>query len=175
MKCPACNNLMEELAVEEIIVDVCKDGCGGIWFDQFELKKVDEPHESLGESLLDFKKSDSVEVDHNKPKTCPRCNDTTMMRHFFSVKKEVTVDECPKCGGIWLDHGELGQIRSQFDSEEERNKAAESYFQEIFGNELGKMRKESKEKAEKARKIAHAFRFICPSHYIPGKQKWGAF
>ena len=98
-----------------------------------------------------------------------------MMRHFFSVKKEVTVDECPKCAGIWLDYGELGQIRSQFDSEEERNKAAESYFQEIFGNALDKMRKESKEKLEKARKIAHAFRFICPSYFISGKQNWGAF
>ena len=63
------------------------------------------------------------------------------------LKKEVTVDECPKCAGIWMDHGELGQIRSQFDSEEERKKAAESYFQEIFGNQLEKMRKESQEKA----------------------------
>jgi len=28
---------------------------------------------------------------------------------------------------------------------------------------------------ESARKIANAFKFICPSYYIPGKQAWGAF
>jgi Zn-finger nucleic acid-binding protein len=31
--------MMEEITVDEIKVDVCKDGCGGIWFDQFEPKK----------------------------------------------------------------------------------------------------------------------------------------
>ncbi|CAB1074752.1 hypothetical protein D1AOALGA4SA_2571 [Olavius algarvensis Delta 1 endosymbiont] len=175
MKCPACDNMIEEITVQDIKVDVCKDGCGGIWFDSFELQKVDEPHESLGESLLDIEKSASVEVDNSNTRTCPRCTDTKMLRHFFSVKKEVTVDECPKCAGIWLDYGELGEIRSQFESEEERKKAAESYFQEIFGNKLDRMRQESEEKLKKARKIANAFRFICPTYYIPGKQNWGAF
>jgi hypothetical protein len=37
------------------------------------------------------------------------------------------------------------------------------------------MEPESQEKAEKARKVANMFRFICPSYYIPGKQDWGAF
>jgi len=29
------------------VVDVCQNGCGGIWFDNFELEKVDEKHETL--------------------------------------------------------------------------------------------------------------------------------
>jgi hypothetical protein len=28
---------------------------------------------------------------------------------------------------------------------------------------------------KKARRIAHAFRFICPSYCIPGEQDWEAF
>ena len=98
-----------------------------------------------------------------------------MLRHFFSVKQEVEVDECPSCGGYWLDFGELARLREQFENEEERNGAAEEYFEEIFGKELTAMREESEEKLKKARKIAHMFRFICPSYYIPGKQDWGAF
>ncbi|MHC4109379.1 MAG: zf-TFIIB domain-containing protein [Planctomycetota bacterium] len=98
-----------------------------------------------------------------------------MMRHFFSVKREVAVDECPACAGMWLACGELGAIRWQYDSEEKRTQAAEAYFQDVFGGELASMRAESQEKLERARRIARVFRFLCPSRYIPGKQDWGAF
>lgn len=98
-----------------------------------------------------------------------------MMRHFFSAKKHVEVDECPGCGGVWLDEGELRSIRKLFASEEEREKAAKEYFDEVFGEQLQKMRSESEEKLQKARKFANMFRFICPSYYIPGKQDGAAF
>jgi Zn-finger nucleic acid-binding protein len=97
------------------------------------------------------------------------------MRHFFSVKKEVEVDECPGCGGFWLDAGELVKIRSLFKTEEERHQAAHEYFTEVFGGELSAMAAENEEKLGKVRKIANMFRFVCPSYYIPGKQDWGAF
>ena len=97
------------------------------------------------------------------------------MRHFFSDKKKVEVDECPGCGGFWLDAGELANIRSLFETEEQRHKAAQEYFAEVFGDEFAKMNAESEEKLQKVQKIANMFRFICPSYYIPGKQQWGAF
>ena len=53
MKCPACKNDLEEIIIDDIAVDACQNGCGGIWFDRFEHQKVDEPHESAGEKLLD--------------------------------------------------------------------------------------------------------------------------
>jgi Zn-finger nucleic acid-binding protein len=166
---------MEEVTIEGIAVDVCREGCGGIWFDAFELKKVDEKHESAGESLLDYGRREDIAVDHSGRHTCPKCLDMLMMRHFFSVKQAVEVDECPSCGGFWLDAGELAGIRDQFENEEEKKEAAEKYYEEIFGKELSAMRNESEEKLSKARKIAHMFRFICPSYYLPGKQDWGAF
>ena len=54
-------------------------------------------------------------------------------------------------------------------------KNAEEYFSNLFDNDLAKMHAQSKAQAEKARKFARAFRFLCPSRWIPGKQKWGAF
>ena len=39
MNCPACGNVLKEMTVSDISVDVCQGGCGGIWFDNFELKK----------------------------------------------------------------------------------------------------------------------------------------
>ena len=162
------------MTVGDVVVDVCQGGCGGIWFDNFEIEKFDEPHESAGE-LLDIERDESVVVDRMKRLSCPKCSDIVMMRHFFSVKKEVEIDECPGCGGFWLDAGELGKIRSLFDTEEERHKAAEEYFSEVFGGELAAMEAEDQAKFNKVRKIANMFRFVCPSYYIPGKQDWGAF
>jgi Zn-finger nucleic acid-binding protein len=175
MKCPACPNQLQQMTVGDVTVDVCKGGCGGIWFDNFELKKFDEPHESAGEALLDIERDEGFVVDLNKKRNCPKCSDIVMMRHFFSVKKQVTVDECPACAGIWLDAGELRQIRSMFNTEEERHQAADEYFNEVFGDELRAMQAESEAGLQKARRIANTFRFICPSYYIPGKQAGGAF
>jgi len=163
------------MTVAGVTVDVCKGGCGGIWFDNFELKKFDEPHEPTGEKLLHVEKNPKLKVDPTKRLKCPKCGDVVMMRHFFSVKKKVVVDECPGCGGVWLDAGELAQIRSLFNTKQERQEAAEKYFNEIFGDTLTAMEAEDKQKLENTRRIANIFRFICPSYYIPGKQDWGAF
>ena len=51
MKCPVCNRQLQEMRVADIVVEVCQNGCGGIWFDNYELKKVDEQHEAAGEAL----------------------------------------------------------------------------------------------------------------------------
>lgn len=175
MTCPTCGHELREIRAGDIKVDTCKGGCGGLWFDQFELKKVDERHETAGEILLDIVRDRSLKIDREKRRLCPKCPTMVLMRHFFSVKKQVEVDECPECGGVWLDPGELATIRHEFKSEADRNKAAEEYFSEIFDGQLAAMRAESEAKLEHARKIAWIFRFICPSYYIPGKQKWGAF
>jgi hypothetical protein len=44
-----------------------------------------------------------------------------------------------------------------------------------FENMIRGIDKRAQTNLRKARRIAHAFRFICPSYYIPGKQSWGAF
>jgi hypothetical protein len=158
-----------------VTVEACDGGCGGAWFDNFELRKFDEPHEAEGARLLNLKRDDAVTIDRSKQRPCPKCEDVIMLRHFLSVKEEVEVDECPSCGGIWLDFGELARLRSQYKTDEERRKAADEYFNEVFGKELVAMKAENNAKVGKVRKLANLFRFICPSYYLPGRQKWGAF
>lgn len=175
MKCPACGNMLLEMTEGDVTLDVCKGGCGGIWFDNFELKKFDEPHEAVGQNLLDVERDESIVVDYNKRLNCPKCDNIVMMRHFFSVKKSVTVDECPGCAGIWLDAGELKMLRSLFETEQQRHDAAKEYFKEVFGDQLDAAVAEKKNQLAKTRKFANIFRFLCPTNYIPGKQSWGAF
>jgi Zn-finger nucleic acid-binding protein len=175
MQCPACHRELESKTVGGVTVDVCSDGCGGIWFDQGELSKFDEPSESAGEELLDIPLSLGVKVDQSKRYRCTKCPDSVLMRHFFSAKQAVVVDECPTCAGYWLDPGELRRIRSEYSSEAARHEAAEAYFREVLGPKLEARRAENAEHLARAQRIANMFKFICPSWYIPGKQKGGAF
>ena len=101
------------MQVGSLVVDVCDGGCGGIWFDAFELQQVDEEDEAAGEPLLHIQRDMNVKVDAVRKRDCPRCPEVKLHRHFFSAKRRVEVDECPNCGGYWLDAGELGQIRAE--------------------------------------------------------------
>ena len=175
MNCPACSRELEQLVASDIVVDVCRDGCGGIWFDPFELRKFDEPHEEVGQRLLGGNGDARSSMDVVGRLSCPKCADTVMMRHYFSVRSHVEVDECPACAGFWLDVGELREIRSLFPTEAARKEAAAKYFEDVSGDQLDAVRSGSAEKLATGRQIANMFRFICPSYYIPGEQEWGAF
>ena len=112
MKCPACFNELTEVQVGSLLVDVCQGGCGGIWFDAFELQRMDEQDEP-GEPLLHIRRDEQVVVDPSRKRECPRCPGIKLHRHFFSAKRRVQVDQCPNCAGYWLDAGELAQIRAE--------------------------------------------------------------
>lgn len=94
-------------------MDVCKGGCAGIWFDAFELQKVDEQQEISDEWLLNIERDPAVRVDASRKRACPRCDGIKLKRHFFSAKRQIDVDLCPGCGGYWLDAGELEKIRHE--------------------------------------------------------------
>jgi Zn-finger nucleic acid-binding protein len=113
MKCPACFNPLKEIQVGSLKVDVCQGGCGGIWFDAFELERVDEEDEAAGEPLLHIERDERIVLDSSRKRECPRCAGIKLHRHFFSAKRRVEVDQCPNCGGYWLDSGELEQIRTE--------------------------------------------------------------
>jgi len=113
MKCPACFNDLTEVQVGSLVVDVCQGGCGGIWFDAFELQKVDEQDEAAGEPLLHLQRDERLVLDKSRKRECPRCAGIKLHRHYFSAKRRVEVDQCPNCGGYWLDAGELAMIRAE--------------------------------------------------------------
>src|ERR1051326_4955086 len=112
MKCPACLRELAAVGVGALTVDVCQGGCGGIWFDAFEVQKMDEQEEA-GEPLTEILRNEQVKIDPLRKRDCPRCAGIKLHRHYFSAKRRVEVDQCPNCGGYWLDAGELAQIRAE--------------------------------------------------------------
>lgn len=176
MNCPRTGKPMIEVDVAGVKVDV-STGCGGIWFDNFELQKFDEKHESAGEELIRISEQyRNDDIDTSRRINSPRHPDVVMMRHFFSTKMKVEIDECPQCGGVWLDPGELQKIRDLFKDESEKNAAADAHFTELMNSsEMIAIKQKGEEDLAKAKRFSRMFKFLCPSAYIPGKQDWGAF
>ncbi len=112
-KCPAGFNELSGFQAGNLTVDVCQGGGGGIWFDAFELQKLDEKREPAGESLLSVAPDEGLILDKARKRECPRCAGMKLHRHFFSAKRRVEVDQCPNCAGYWLDAGELTLIRAE--------------------------------------------------------------
>jgi Zn-finger nucleic acid-binding protein len=107
MKCPACKNPLLEKGAGDMTLDVCYGGCGGIWFDATELERVSARTATTLHTIW------SVPVNNVKltePRMCPRCPDQVLDRKWFSDRKQVEIDQCPRCGGIWLDAGEFTRI-----------------------------------------------------------------
>lgn len=131
MNCPACGRPLQPIKAGSITVDACVGGCGGIWFDAFEMQKVDEARERAGGRLLEIPRDSTVRVDHERRRNCPRCETVVMLRHTHKDNPAVTMDECPGCGGFWLDAGELGLIRSSPSLTEQKRAHTRDLLQQL--------------------------------------------
>ena len=118
MNCPKCVGKLEHKIIENVEVDVCFV-CEGIWFDAGELEKViqadskDLQFIDLDREELDGKKIAGLRDELDKKEAiCPRCgNGIKLVRKEHKGKHKVNVDICQKCNGIWLDGGEINELR----------------------------------------------------------------
>lgn len=118
MKCPRCdidlkNEHLEELldngSYSNVEVDVCPE-CTGIWFDKEELENLDNKIEP---KIIEIKKL-PPKNDQYKDLICPNCsNDSIMNKVVNDYDKDVIMDICPSCKGLWLDKGEFKAIKER--------------------------------------------------------------
>lgn len=120
--CPACHKEMKKIFMPEqgINVDVCADGCGGIYFDNREFKHFDEEHENIDKITEALQGKTFIKVDENEVRICPVCG-AQMVKNFSSIKHNIQIDDCYSCGGKFLDHGELLKFRQEYKTENERS------------------------------------------------------
>ncbi|MBP7211830.1 zf-TFIIB domain-containing protein [bacterium] len=149
LKCPACQKVMKKIFIpkEGINVDVCVDGCGGMFFDNRELKDFDEANENIDEILNAIKGKTFTPVDTNNKRVCPACG-ANMVKNFSSAKHQITIDECYSCGGKFLDANELVEFRSEYDTEEARSQDMLNQVQNTVGIEIEKLDAENAERRQ---------------------------
>lgn len=111
LSCPRTATPLKKLRLAGVTVDY-SEVSGGVFFDRFELQHFEGPENANGEALASVLEAQAnQEIDAIARVCCPRHPDVTMMRRFYSPMRQVEIDECPACGGIWLDSGELDDVR----------------------------------------------------------------
>jgi hypothetical protein len=111
LSCPRCSTPLAQLRIGGISTDVCEH-CAGVWLDRLELPRFEKADNAFGDALVThLSQFPATLVDHSIRLRCPHHPSTRMLRRAFSRAVPVQIDECPECGGIWLDAGELAQLR----------------------------------------------------------------
>mgnify|MGYP000019262545 CR=1 FL=1 len=110
MKCPACSKDLVQTTVSDVELDLCKNGCGGIWFDRGEIQKFDDTTEFVPPEIIPTNRPSSDTL-NPFPRACPKCPGDNLMRQNYDWKNPVEIDMCWKCGGVWVDINELTAIR----------------------------------------------------------------
>ena len=74
--------------------------------EEYFRKKDQEAIEKLREKMRVAAEAKAAGTSSMK---CPRCDGTLKESDF----EEVMIDTCEKCGGVWLDSGELEQLTTK--------------------------------------------------------------
>ena len=102
MRCPKCQtDTLHATPIQgkAFMVETCSN-CRGIWFDPAELKRL------MTVAI------DEVQIPERAETTslaCPKC--AAALSRFDYPQTDILVEMCPACGGLWLDSGEMKQIR----------------------------------------------------------------
>lgn len=99
---------MAKVLFDGIEVDRCT-GCGGLWFDRLEEKKLKEKKGSEAIDTGDAK----VGRTHNEQRDvrCPRCT-VRMVRMVDAAQPHIWYESCAVCGGTYFDAGEFRDYKS---------------------------------------------------------------
>ena len=165
MECPVCKKGMEEEDFGDVHVDVCK-GCHGIWFDWFELSKLDEEDEGFGTALKEALEYEAGQKKRTSPIKCPKCG-MRMHQHKYQRANKIDVDECYHCGGFFLDAGELKAVRENAMTEEEREEYADALMTEF--PEVEKEKMDLEKRKQRAEAVNNFTKYIRLSYYIKGE------
>ncbi len=110
MKCPKCHEPMETIDFgTDISIERCT-GCFGLFCKWHTLEQLRD--EWLADTVLD-KGSAAVGAKHNEIRDipCPDCG-ATMQRAQDTEQSHITLDICNDCESVFLDAGELTDMKS---------------------------------------------------------------
>jgi Zn-finger nucleic acid-binding protein len=114
MLCPNDQMEMQPVKVishygQPVILDQCKN-CGGIWFDSLELYSA-RPGEAEKIELLDSAALQAPSQIENLILVCPRDGSQLSLFVDQNFPREIIVERCPACGGMWLNRGEFSKYQ----------------------------------------------------------------
>ena len=166
LMCPVCNKALVDQDFGGVKVHVCSNGCKGLYFDWLQMQKLDHTNQGFGDALQAALKYPRTN-DANRPRLhCPKCH-LPMYCHQFALDKEINIDECYGCGGIFLDSGELKELRDHSMSAPEEKAYLDKLVEDL--PETKQLEQAEAKDAQRAEALAHLTRFFRLSYYMTGK------
>jgi len=108
MKCPICKTTeLTEHKLNGVTLHTCSS-CRGFWLTKSEMEGIKDkiPYEAWFD--LDLWSEKEKLVAKKSSSVCPV--DQTPLSSLDWDNSHITLKICGKCGGIWLDHGEMKKV-----------------------------------------------------------------
>ena len=113
MYCPNCKEKLDNLLLQGVEIDYCRN-CQGMFFDQDELRLAkDAKDEQLKWLDIELWQDEKLlELARDSAKNCPSCR-LPMYELSYGQKEaagvlpRVKIDTCRVCHGLWLYRGEV--------------------------------------------------------------------
>jgi Zn-finger nucleic acid-binding protein len=119
MNCPIDNTELEKKPYEVIETDFCPK-CEGMFLQKGELERAEESRKN---NYSDEVKAQpdviagayEMAKQESRPLIkCPNCFNE-MERREYGYTSQIMIDDCPNCGGIWLNKNELRDLEIFFE------------------------------------------------------------
>lgn len=108
--CPDCNIALDARDFQGITIDACPK-CAGIFFDDGEVAAIKAKGlDAMDELEKAVVPQVTTEAAQGKFRRCSNCG-SAMDKFRYMYHSDVVLDQCERCGGIWVQDGELGRMR----------------------------------------------------------------
>lgn len=119
-RCPDCHTELKTEPWFGVNLDICPL-CAGTWFDSGELGPFLQHDPPAMLQVEDQHLPEVFRRESPSTRTCPSCAEP-LHGFRYLCSSPVELDSCEKCGGIWVEDGELRKINEWCSSA--RNQAA---------------------------------------------------
>lgn len=107
-RCPRCAELLQRRRVHLIELDGCLS-CGGVFLDLNELQTLAGDPDSLASLDALFKPGQVQGLGGSPTNECPKCR-AALKAFEYKEFRGIQLDRCGACKGVFLHHGEAGQL-----------------------------------------------------------------
>lgn len=112
LECPRCPGPLHSVTWQEVALEGCGQ-CGGFWLKKDQLARlVKTGLGTFAELQSLFGRQWSATRVERERLICPLCQ-AELQRVALAQAPGLPLHGCPPCGGLWFEHGELGQLEER--------------------------------------------------------------
>lgn len=139
--CPACGKRMEKIYIERINkhIDICSQGCGGIFFDNREMEHFCNKNDNIDEILAIYENKDFKTIPDDKEILCPYCGAKMVKIGNGTADESFKIDCCYTCGAKFLNGYELQKLQNAPQFNEDVAQKYKDWFMSMYGEDMDRL------------------------------------